>query len=223
MYTANGVALLLRWAQGCAVRKKRMHSQLQCCVPYRAVQHRAMPCACWHFMSRTATPVALCHGFAACALVTPATLPARLMQLDGGTSAAVPQVLPSRGRPPPRVFAGALLPAAPLVLVVRMQWRASGRAACTSCFQQYWLAAQPCLPWSTCSFMAVHALIYMPRHKAASPPALPQITPLSRWLIYTVPITLFCLNVFWFYKVGGSFGCSLGLSIAERRGRRCLA
>lgn len=82
------------------------------------------------------------------------------MQLDGGTSAAVPQVLPSRCRPPPRVFAGALLPAAPLVLVVRMQWRASGRAACTGCFQQYWLAAQPCLPWSTCSFMAVHALIY---------------------------------------------------------------
>lgn len=34
-------------------------------------------------------------------------------------------------------------------------------------------------------------------------PLLPpcQITPLSRWLIYTVPVTLFTLNVFWFYKV----------------------
>jgi hypothetical protein len=28
-----------------------------------------------------------------------------------------------------------------------------------------------------------------------------QITPLSRWLIYLVPPTLFVLNVFWFVKI----------------------
>lgn len=29
----------------------------------------------------------------------------------------------------------------------------------------------------------------------------PQISPLSRWLIYCVPPTLFVLNVFWFLKI----------------------
>ncbi|KAI7845956.1 hypothetical protein COHA_000502 [Chlorella ohadii] len=53
------------------------------------------------------------------------------------------------------------------------------------------------------SWMVARVLLFLKffHHVAAHHHEFSLITPLSRWLIYTVPITLFCLNVFWFYKI----------------------